>query len=304
MDKATREALGDLAAGQGGLFSVTQAKQVGLTNGQLLRAAGAGHLTRGRRGVYAMAGMPPTRWDPIVGAALAAGPEAIISHGSAAAVRRFDYGVGGGVELTVRPGSSVRLPGVCVHRAADLPAEDVIRERGVLVTSRCRTLVDMAGRLGPLLTEKLVDEGLIVRRWTVTQLQECLSRARQNTAGREFLNRLLQVRGQDVHADSVLEAKAFRALAPLRPFEVHFPVVLGTSVYVLDAAWPEWKVGAEIVGRAHRLASLSAFDRERRKLNALSVDGWRICHLTAAMTVQDMVVAVKAMLVEARRVHF
>jgi hypothetical protein len=75
-------------------------------------------------------------------------------------------------------------------------------------------------------------------------------------------------------------------------------------VYVLDAAWPQWKVGAEIIGRAHRLASLSAFDRERRKLNALSVGGWTICHLTAAMTPRDMVIAVKAMLLEARRVHF
>ena len=304
MDKATREALGDLAAGQGGLFSVTQAKQVGLTNAQLLRAATAGHLNRVRRGVYAMTGFPSTRWDSIVGAALAAGPEAVISHGSAAAVHRFDYGAGGGVELTVRRGSSMRLPGVRVHRAMDLGAQDVVRERGVLVTSRCRTLVDMAGRLGPVLTEKLVDEGLIVRRWTITQLQECLSRARPNAAGREFLERLLAARGQDVHADSVLEAKAFRALAPLRPFEVHFTVVLGASVYVLDVAWPQWKVGAEIVGRAHRLASLSAFDRERRKLNALGVGGWKICHLTAAMTPRDMVIAVRAMLLEARRVQF
>ena len=105
-------------------------------------------------------------------------------------------------------------------------------------------------------------------------------------------------------ADSVLEAKAFRALAPLRPFEVHFAVVLGASVYVLDAAWPDCKVGAEIVGRSHRLASLSAFDRERRKLNALGLAGWKICHLTAAMSRPDMVMAVRLMLAEARRVQF
>jgi hypothetical protein len=107
-----------------------------------------------------------------------------------------------------------------------------------------------------------------------------------------------------VSSDSVLEARAFRALAPLAPFEVHFPVVLGASVYVLDAAWPDCKVGAEIVGRSHRLASLSAFDRERRKLNALGLAGWKICHLTAAMSRPDMVMAVRLMLAEARRVQF
>jgi hypothetical protein len=206
--------------------------------------------------------------------------------------------------LTVRRGSSLRLPGVVVHRAVDLRPEDVVRDRGVLVTSSCRTLVDVCGRLGPVLTEKLLDEGLIARRWTVLQLQQCLSRARQNTPGREFLEHLLRLRGGDVNSDSLLEAKAFRALAPLKPFEVHFVVVLGASVYVLDAAWPECKVAAEIVGRAHRMASLSAFDRERRKLNNLGMAGWKICHLTAGMSPREMLTAVRSMLTEARRVHF
>jgi Transcriptional regulator, AbiEi antitoxin len=306
MDKATRAALSQLAARQQGLFSVTQAKQIGVSNAQLLRAEAAGQLRRARRGVYATAGVPATRSEHIIGAALAVGPDAVVSHSSAAAMHRFEFGgqeVGDGVELTVQRGSGVRLPGVVVHRAVDLKPQDVVRERGVLVTSTCRTLVDISGRLGPLLAERLLDEGLIARRWTVPQLQECLYRARQNVPGREFLERLLQVRGSDKSADSVLEAKAFRALAPLRPFEVHFTLVFGASVYVLDAAWPECKVGVEIIGRAHRLASLSAFDRERRKLNALGVAGWKICHLTAAMSPQDMAVAARAMLAEARRVH-
>jgi hypothetical protein len=87
-----------------------------------------------------------------------------------------------------------------------------------------------------------------------------------NTPGRPHLERLLRLRADDRIADSVLEAKAFRALAPLRPFEVHFPVEMGTAVYILDAAWPLHRVGAEVIGHAHRAASRSAFDRERRKL--------------------------------------
>ena len=195
-------------------------------------------------------------------------------------------------------------PACVVHRAADLRPEDVVTERGVFVTSPCRTVVDLAGRLGPVLTEKLVDEGLIARRWTVVQLQECLHRARTNITGRDFLERLLRQRGGDPSADSVLEAKAFRALAPLRPFEVHFAVAIGSRVYVLDVAWPECKVAAEVVGRAHRLASLSAFDRERRKLNALGVAGWRVCHLTAAMSPEDMLASVRAMLAEPNDMQF
>ena len=298
MDKPTRAALGEVAAPQRGLFSVTQAKRIGVTNAQLLRAEASGQLRRVRRGVYAPAGIPASRWDDIVSAALVAGDGAVVSHASAAAVHRFEYGHTGVVELTVCRGSYVRPPDVVVHRVSDLTPDDIVTERGVLVTSPCRTLVDLAGRLGPVLTEKLVDEGLIARRWTVAQLQECLARARRNTTGRDFLERLLRQRYGGPNADSILEAKAFRALAPLRPFEVHFAVAIRSRVYVVDVAWPGRKVGAEIVGRAHRRASLSAFDRERRKLNALCLAGWRICHLTAAMTPDEMVIAVRALLVE------
>jgi Transcriptional regulator, AbiEi antitoxin len=304
MDKATRAALGDVAASQRGLFSVTQAKRIGVSNAQLLRAEAAGQLRRVRRGVYAAAGTPSSPWEQVVSAVLAAGPEAIVSHASAAAIHRFEYGSHGGVELTVRQGSYVRPPGVIVHRAMNLAAADVEKKRGVQVTSAPRTLVDLAGRLGPALTEKLLDEGLIARRWTVAELRECLRRAHQNARGRQVLERLLMQRAGDATADSLLEARAFRALAPLRPFEVHFTVDIGRSVYVLDAAWPQFKVGAEVVGRAHRLASLSAFDRERRKLNALGAAGWRICHLTAAMSPRDIVSAVRAMLAGSGFVDF
>ena len=67
MDKATHAALSQLAARQQGLFSVTQAKQIGVSNAQLLRAEAAGQLRRVRRGVYATAGVPPTRSEGIIG---------------------------------------------------------------------------------------------------------------------------------------------------------------------------------------------------------------------------------------------
>ncbi len=59
MDKATRAALSQLAARQQGLFSVTQAKQIGVSNAQLLRAEAAGLLRRA-----AAAFMPPPAYHP------------------------------------------------------------------------------------------------------------------------------------------------------------------------------------------------------------------------------------------------
>ena len=296
MDKATRTALSSMAAAQRGLFSVAQAKEIGVSNAQLMRWRAAGQLKRVRRGVYVVVGAPSSQWDQIVGAALAVGPGAVVSHASAAAVHRFPYGAVGTLEVTLPRDAYSRPPGVVVHRTSDLMPEDIVRKHGLAITSGSRTLIDLAGRLGPAVLEKLLDEGLIERRWTVKEVCECLSRARPNTPGRPHLERLLRLRADDRFADSVLEAKAFRALAPLRPFEVHLTVEIGAAVYVLDAAWPMYKVGAEVIGRAHRAASRSAFDRERRKLNSLMAAGWRLAHLTAAMSPAEMVSSVRALL--------
>jgi len=300
VDKTARLALGHLAASQRGLFSVAQASAIGISNLQLLRAESSGALRRVRRGVYAMAGTALSPWEQIVAAALAAGPDAVVSHASAAAVHRFEYGSLGTLELTLPRQGYSRPPGVTVHRSTDLAAEDIVERNGVLVTSAPRTLVDLAGRLGPALTEKLLDEGLIERRWTVEQLQDCLNRARQNVPGRDKLRELLALRAEEPNADSALETRVFRALQPLLPFELHFSTVLGGRVYVIDVAWPEDKVAAEVVGRAHRVASRSAFDRERRKLNELTAFGWKVAHLTAVMSPQEMIAAVRSLLVPAR----
>ena len=275
---------------------MSQAKAIGVSNAQLLRAEAAGQLRRVRRGVYCASGIPSSRLELIWSAALAAGPEVVVSHASAAAVHGFEYGRVGPVEVTVPRKYRARPRGVVVHRSTDLTRQDTVEKGGVLVTSAERALVDLAGRLGAVVAEKLLDEGLIARRWTVGQLQACLARARQNAPGRAYLSRFLDLRSDEPGADSVLEARALRALRPFRPFEVHFVLDIGTNVYVIDAAWPQRKLGVEIVGRAHRMASLSAFDRERRKLNALSAAGWKIVHLTAGMSAEEMVIATRGLL--------
>jgi hypothetical protein len=220
VDRETRERLHLIAANQRGLFSAAQAAEAGASYQQLDRAESSGELRRVRRGVYAWAGVAPSRWDRIVAAALAAGPSAVISHGSAATVHHFDFGATNQqTEISLPPGARSRLSGIVVHRSSDLSAADVVTKRGVQVTSPARTLLDLAGRLGPRLTEKLLDEGIIARRWTAAEVSGALSRARPNLAGRTILEGLLAHRLEAPTADSVLEARAFRALEPLRPFE-------------------------------------------------------------------------------------
>lgn len=302
MNKYGRKALQGIAAAHSGLFSASEALKVGVGYTDLVRAESAGEVRRVRRGVYAFAGVATSGWEPILAAALAAGPSAVISHGSAATVHRFEYGRRDGqVELTLPRGGSCQLPGVTLHRSRDLLAADVATRRGVLVTSPARTFVDLVGRLGPVLSEKLLDEGIICRRWSAQGVQEALGRSRANLPGREVLQRLLDSRLEAPVADSVFEARAYRALEALKPFQPHYQIHAGKSIYVVDAAWPPDMVVAEFVGRAHRVASRSAFDRERHKLTALAALGWKIAHVVATMSDSEIFEAVLLLLLAARR---
>jgi len=296
MDKDRNSALVALATRQRGLFSARQAEELGAGRSQLAREQASGRIRRLRQGVYAIAGTPPSRWDEMIGAALAVGPGAVISHQSAAEVHAFEIASTGQVELTVGSDVHSRPSGVVVHRTRSLDLADVVGRSGVAVTSPCRTLVDMAQRLGPVVTEKVLDEGLISKRWAVQELQACLGRARPNLGGRALLERLLAARAEEPGADSALEARSYRLLRSFRPFEAHHVVVVEGRSYCLDAAWPAKRVAAEIVGRAHRVASRSAFDRERLKLNALSAAGWRVVHIVSTMSDDAVLAAVSAAL--------
>jgi hypothetical protein len=330
MERQLRASLTEIASRQRGLFSAAQAARLGASYAQLMRAESSGELRRVTRGVYAIGGATPSLWEPLVAVALLAGPGAVVSHGSAAAVHRFEYGAdlgrlrgwgrgpngsngsngsveaaGGAplVEVTFMPGtrSHRAVKGAVTHFATDLGQRDIVERRGILVTAPARTLVDLAGRLGPVLTEKVLDEGLLVRRWTVADLAESLGRARLNIAGRAHLARLLALRSEEPSADSALEMAVFRALRELMPFEVHYCLSLEGYDFVLDAAWPPKKVAAEVVGRSHRVASRSAFDKERLKLNILARHGWKVAHITATMKKDEVVGSVSALLALAER---
>ena len=184
MERTERMALGRLAQSQCGLFSAAQAACLGLGHAQLSRASRQGHFRRVRSGVYAVGGVPGSPWEPLLAAALAAGPCAVISHAGAAAFHRLDGPVVASrlPELIVPRDRHPRLSGVVVHRCG---ASFVTgRHRQVLVTSAARTLVDLAGRYKLQALERILDENLIERRFGMVELQRCVQRTTPNSPGR------------------------------------------------------------------------------------------------------------------------
>lgn len=286
-----------MAEAQGGLFTLDQARACGLAPATVDRRCRRGWLRRVRRGVFSFAGGARSHWDAVVAAVLAAGPAAAVSHRSAARVHGFPGILQGRFpEVTVPADVRVRLGGVRLHALGPVPPADLVERRGVLVTSPARTVVDLAGGFGDPLLGAVVDEGLVRRWWSVVDIESCLVRKGSSTHGASQVRRLLAVRRDLPGPDSHLERRVLAYLGPLQPFEVHYSLDLGGIVVCLDAAWPWWKVAAEIDGRSYRERSRTAHDRESRKLNALTVNHWSVGHLTATMAADECLDAMLALM--------
>jgi very-short-patch-repair endonuclease len=91
-------------------------------------------------------------------AVLSCGPEAALSHQSAAALWQIGPERRGPIEVLVPARVARRRPGIAVHRRAALTANDIAHHRGIPVTTPICTLIDLAARLDPAQLEAAINE--------------------------------------------------------------------------------------------------------------------------------------------------
>ena len=144
MAESVDERVVALAAGQRGYVRREQLLRLGLTRHQISHSIKIHRLIPVYAGVYAVGHIPTLPEDRAVGALLACGPGAVLSHGSAAVAwgvfRRWRMPF----EVTAR--SIHTRPDIRVHRAA-LKRRDVRYQAGIRVTSPARTMLDIAPRM-------------------------------------------------------------------------------------------------------------------------------------------------------------
>ena len=102
------------------------------------------------RGVYAVGHPRISREGRWLAAVLACGPEAVLSHRSAAALWGIRPQSSGPIEVTV-PATSGRSkrPGLLIHRSTCLDPSDTTRTQGIPVTTAARTISDLRRVLAP-----------------------------------------------------------------------------------------------------------------------------------------------------------
>ena len=205
-------------------------------------------------GVYAVGHLPTLPQDRAVGAVLACGPGAVLSHGSAAALwgifQRWEMPF----EVTATSAHSRR--GIRVHRAA-LTRNDIRIHLGIRVTSPARTLLDNCPRLRDKALRRAVNELRLQRHLRLTELAELLERFPRNR-GASRLRPFLQPPGGPTRSefeDAFLEfAERYGLPQPLVNTRI-----AGREV---DALFAAERVIVELDGyRFH--ASRERFERDR-----------------------------------------
>jgi putative AbiEi antitoxin of type IV toxin-antitoxin system/transcriptional regulator with AbiEi antitoxin domain of type IV toxin-antitoxin system len=179
--------LAPVAARQGGAFTRDQAVRAGFSPSQVQRRLDAGAWVRIYPRVYRHGGSPPSRALVLTAAIIWAGPDAVLSHTTAAAMWRVTAETPDRVELLVPRTRSPRAPGTLIHRAARLDRIDVTTRGGLPVTTPVRTLIDLAavipGAELAVILDRSLRRGLVTRRTLERRLETLGTRGRPGTAG-------------------------------------------------------------------------------------------------------------------------
>jgi hypothetical protein len=164
-----------VAARQHGVVSRGQLRGLGLGQSAIDHRLARGSLHGIHRGVFAVGHGALAREGHWLAAVLAAGPNAVLSHRSAAALWGIRDARRARVEVTV--GRVCRRPGIQAHRIVLAP-DEVTVERAIPVTTPARTLLDLAEQLTPQRLERAVHEAEYRRLTSPLSLDALLTRHR------------------------------------------------------------------------------------------------------------------------------
>jgi very-short-patch-repair endonuclease len=216
-------------------------------------------------------------------AVLACGETARLSNGSAAVLWQLLIGPGtaeGRKEVTITRGHRARHPGLLVHRARTLMADEVTEREGIPVTTVARTLYDLARRGASQDLERAfaqaIGRGLVTRAEILTLL------ARH--AGARRLRALVEGEAEVSLTRSEAE-NLFLAL--IRKAQLQRPRVNDTvNGYVVDFFWPAERFAVEVDGYAHH-ASATMFESDRRRDAVLAAAGVHVIRVTWRQLVNE-----------------
>jgi predicted transcriptional regulator of viral defense system len=273
-------ALSELAFEQHGVVSRAQLIALGLGSGAIGRRLRAGRLHRLYSGVYAVGHRAISREGRWMAAVLFCGPEAVLSHRSAAALWGIRGHSSGAIEVTT-PRKSRSHQRIRRHFAV-LPADEVTIRDGIPVTTVPRTLFDLAADHGVDAVEHALRQSERLRLYDGLSLEDLLGRHPRRRGSRTI--RACLQRRRELPAGVTREELEARFLAFLDRLGLPRPrlnawLSLGSRRYRPDCLWPEQRLIVELDGYETH-GTWSSFQGDRDRDRRLTAAGYRTIRVT------------------------
>ena len=164
------------ANAQHGRITVAQLRAAGVDKRRTYRWVREGRLHRVHREVYAVGHLARSVDGYYMGAVLASGAGAILSHAPSSHLLRLLKGPPPRPEVTVPTTAHRRRPAITIHRVWELPALDITKLRGIPITTAPRTLLDLTPRLSPATLARACHEAWVRHGMTPDDVEACIAR--------------------------------------------------------------------------------------------------------------------------------
>lgn len=250
-----------LARDQHGVVARRQLLEIGFSSEAIEHRIARGRLHRLWRGVYAV-GRPEVgekgRW---MAAVLCCGPDALLSHGSAAVLWGL-WRTTRGIDIVVPEGTYRRRSGIRVHRRSGLRAEHRREVAGIPVTDPVSTLIDLAAQPPKWRLERALNEADRLDLVDLEALRATIDLLPRRP-GLACMRRLL---GGQPLTESGLERR-FQAIARLAGISKP-ESQMKLNGYRVDFYWPALRLIVEVDSwRHHRTPGEQATDHRRDQVH-------------------------------------
>lgn len=253
-----------------------------MTEGAIASAIACGRLHRVFREAFAVGHRRIGKRGRLLAAVLACGPGTVVSHGSAA----FLLGVWdfepAEVDVIAPIQVGRKIDGIRRHFVPPPSTTEMESHRDVPTTSPSRTIVDVAGIVGPRSLSRTIEQAAVFGVLDILEIDRILSGPRRR--GSPQLRSILEdwrryERG--THVRSVLEARLLPLLSrrSLPIPECNRMLTLGGERFEIDFLWREQRLAVETDGRRFH-DNPNTVIRDSRRNRALAKGGYSILRLT------------------------
>jgi predicted transcriptional regulator of viral defense system len=282
-------AIAELASAQHAVVSLSQLEALGLGARAVSHRVQRGMLHRVHRGVYAVGHPLLTREGRWMAAVLACGPNACLSHRSAASLWGVRSNDRSAIDVVVPSRAGRMRDGIDVHRGGGLAPADRTTLDAIPCTSLARTLLDLAEVVGARGLERAIERAEILRLLDMRPIDDVLRRAGGRRGAGALRAVLAEIEPGSTLTRSELEERFLQICrdaalpAPEIGAWISHPGGGGAEA---DFAWRDQRLIVDVDGRDVH-TTRRAFEHDRRRDQRLMLAGWRVVRFTWRQVVHE-----------------